>query len=118
MHDDDDEVLGDDEVAAFRDSFGACRALNLAFGTWQGLYLCEWGDGSAPIEVVATLVDNHPRRRRGRGGRGRGGGGGGGAISSFQDRVGSDRERADHLEALSNGLSDLLILFAILPQWQ
>ena len=30
----------------------------LAFGTWQGLYLCEWGDGSAPIEVVATLVDN------------------------------------------------------------
>jgi secondary thiamine-phosphate synthase enzyme len=29
----------------------------LALGTWQGLYLCEWGDGAEPCQVVATLVD-------------------------------------------------------------
>jgi len=33
----------------------------LALGTWQGLYLCEWGDASSSqrgCQVVATLVDS------------------------------------------------------------
>jgi thiamine phosphate synthase YjbQ (UPF0047 family) len=28
----------------------------LALGTWQGLYLCEWGTEVREREVVATLL--------------------------------------------------------------